>query len=380
MSKKKIIRWLILVAAILILLIVLIVNLSDIKAIWRMITNANIGYIFLAVAAALLYAISYQASLMILTKYRYRNISFIDNYCISGSEFFFNAITPYSSGGQPFQAYALKRKGMGLSNSTSVLLINFISYQLCLNVVGLVFIILYYNKTFTNIGNYIGFLIAGFTINMFIMALLLSLGLVKPVGKFFLMLFDLICKIKFIGKRFGNKRDRVLGFVTNMQTAFKEITKSFKIWSLCILTKLISFFFYYSIPFIALLAIGIDINSKDFMYTLALTSFTLTIAIWIPTPGGSGGVETAFKMLYTPFLQNYGYSGDDATSISLTIMLVWRFITYYFMMGYGFLLYIIFEHRCGKDEMQMVEPISSSTQNEENVVLKEENNDIIIKE
>ena len=183
MSKKKIIRWLILVAAILILIIVLIVNLGDIKSIWHMLTNANIGYIFLAVAVMLLYAISYQASLILLTKYRYKKLSIVDAFCISGSEFFFNAITPFSSGGQPFQAYALKRKGMGLSDSTSVLLINFISYQICLNAVGLTFIILYYNKTFANIGNYIGFLIAGFTINMIILVLLLLLGLsLKRIG------------------------------------------------------------------------------------------------------------------------------------------------------------------------------------------------------
>ena len=380
MSKKKIIRWLILVAAILILLIVLIVNLGDIKAIWHMLTNANIGYIFLAIGVVLLYAISYQASLIMLTKYRYKKLSVVDAFCISGSEFFFNAITPFSSGGQPFQAYALKRKGMGLSESTSVLLINFISYQICLNSVGLVFIILYYNKTFANIGNYIGFLIAGFTINMIILVLLLLLGLVKPVGNFFMMLFDLTCKIKFIGKRFGNKRERISNYINNMQNAFKDILKSFKIWILAILTKLLSFVFYYSIPFIALLAIGVEINTSNFMYTLALTSFTLTIAIWVPTPGGSGGVETAFKMLYTPFMENFGYTTDEATTISLTIMLVWRFITYYLMIGYGFLLYLIFEKRCGKDEMQFIEPTSTSTQNDENVVLNDENNDIIVKE
>ena len=143
---------------------------------------------------------------------------------------------------------------------------------------------------------------------------------------------------------------------------------------------MLSFVFYYSIPFIALLAIGVEINTSNFMYTLALTSFTLTIAIWVPTPGGSGGVETAFKMLYTPFMENFGYTTDEATTISLTIMLVWRFITYYLMIGYGFLLYLIFEKRCGKDEMQFIEPTSTSTQNDENVVLNDENNDIIVKE
>ncbi len=298
---------------------------------------------------------------MILTKYRYKDIKFVDLFAISGTEFFFNAITPFSSGGQPFQAYALKRKKMKLADSTSALLINFIAYQVCLNVLAIVFLILYYSRVYEQINGFIAFLIVGFSINMVIMVGLILIGTVKPVGKLFIFLFDKICKIKFLNK-LSNKREDFISYIDNMQTAFREIIKSFKIWILILLTKMISFLFYYSIPFIALYAIGVEIKMADLSYTLALTAFVLTIAIWVPTPGGSGGVEYAFKELFSPFIEGYGYTSNDALQISLAVMMIWRMLTYYFLILYGFVLYLIFEKR---------------DKNDNNLVQVKENNDII---
>lgn len=344
MSKKKIIRNLIFVIAILLLVILMVIGLGDIKQIWNVLVNTKISYIFLAIAFVLLYAITYQASLMLLTKYRYKDIKFIDLYAISGTEFFFNAITPFSSGGQPFQAYALKRKGMKLSDSTSALLINFIAYQVCLNIIALVFMILYYDRVHNQIDSFIAFLIVGFSINSVIMVLLILIGTCKPVGRLFIFLFEKICKIKFLNK-LENKKSDFETYIINMQTAFKDISKSFQLWILILITKIISFLLYYSIPFIALYAIGANIKFSDLPYTLALTAFVLTIAIWVPTPGGSGGVEFAFKQLYSPFLEEYGYSQNDALQMSLAVMLIWRMLTYYFLIIYGFILYLIFEKR-----------------------------------
>lgn len=363
MSKKKIIRNLIFVVAILLLVILMVVGLGDIKQIWNVLVNTKISFIFLAILFVLLYAITYQASLMILTKYRYKDIKFIDLFAISGTEFFFNAITPFSSGGQPFQAYAFKRKGMKLADSTSTLLINFIAYQVCLNIIALIFLILYYNRVHSQIDSFIAFLIVGFSINSVIMVFLILIGTVKPFGKLFVFLFDKLTKIKFLNK-LQTKREDFVSYIDNMQNAFKDISKSFHLWILVLITKIISFLLYYSIPFIALYAIGAKIDFSDLPYTLALTAFVLTIAIWVPTPGGSGGVEFAFKQLYSPFLEEYGYSLNDSLQMSLAVMMIWRMLTYYFLILYGFVLYLIFERR------------DKNNINIENIV----NNDIIEKE
>ena len=342
MNTKKIIRNVILVLAILILLVILLINIGDIKSIWRVVTDANGWYILLAIGILLLYAIMYQASLMILTKYSYKEIKLVDNYAISGSEFFFNSITPFSSGGQPFQAYALKRKKMSLSASTSNLLINFIAYQICLNAIAVTFLILYYGRVREEISSYIWFLIVGFVINIIVMVGLLLIGLSKKCERLFLKLFDVICKIKPL-RKLQDRRETVENYINNMQNAFKEIAKSIKIWVIILITKIISFALYYSIPFVILYALGIRISFSELPYVMALTAFTLTIAIWVPTPGASGGVEAAFHLLFSPVVEGLGYT--DVKNYTLAIMLLWRLLTYYLLMLYGFLLYLIFEKR-----------------------------------
>ena len=346
MNKKKIIRNLIFVLAILILMVILVVNLGDIKTIWRYLSKTNIWIVLLGAGILILYALINQLSLIFLIKFRFKEIKYFDAYCISGSEYFFNSITPFSSGGQPFQAYALKRKGMSLSNSTSVLLINFIAYQICLTFVSIIFMILYYGRVKEQISSFIWFLIVGFSINTLIMVGLVLIGISKRSRQLFLKMFDLICKIKPL-RRFQNRHDRFEQSINNMQTAFKEMVKSWKLGLFVFFTKILSFMVYYSIPFVILYSIGVKININDLPYVMALTSFSLTIATWVPTPGGAGGVEAAFTLLYSPLLISYGYEVEEAKNISIAIMVIWRLLTYYLLIFYGFVLYLLFEKRDG---------------------------------
>ena len=110
-DKKKIIRNVILVLAILVILIILLTSLGDIKSIFDVLVNkTNYLYVLLGNFIVLIYALIFQLSLTVLIKKKCKSISFTDSMLISGTEYFFNGITPFSSGGQPFQAYALKRK------------------------------------------------------------------------------------------------------------------------------------------------------------------------------------------------------------------------------------------------------------------------------
>ena len=121
-SKKKIIKYLILILAILVLLVVVLLQIGDIKKIFAVFGNGFSPLWLLAcVGLVLLYCFVYKLSLIILVKRKYPNIKFFDLYLISGSEFFFNAVTPFASGGQPFQAYALKQRNVTLSDSTSLI-------------------------------------------------------------------------------------------------------------------------------------------------------------------------------------------------------------------------------------------------------------------
>ena len=54
------------------------------------------------------------------------------------SEHFFNGITPFATGGQPFQIYALSKKKVDLSTSTGLLMMNFIIHMCASNLFALI--------------------------------------------------------------------------------------------------------------------------------------------------------------------------------------------------------------------------------------------------
>lgn len=341
-SKKKIIKNLILVFAILIILIITVFSLGDIKTICDvLIHQTNYAYIAICVALILLYCFFFQLSLTILIKHKYKEISIVDSMYISGSEFFFNGITPFSSGGQPFQAYALKAKKMKLSDSTSALLINFLAYQIVMNLFSVVCLCVYFSKLKSQIDNLIWLVIVGFSINILMMLFIILIGTTKFAGNLMVKFLRLLCKIKFINKFLGNKIEAFQVYVSEMQNAFKEMAQSKRIMLFVFLTKILALFCYYSIPFFIFYAIGVDLTFKDLFYVISMTSFALTISVWVPTPGASGGAELAFTTLFSGLLSGY----PDANNLAVSGMLLWRLLTYYFIMVYGFIMYILFERR-----------------------------------
>ena len=78
---------------------------------------------------------------------------------------FFNGITPFSTGGQPFQLYELKKEGINLAKGASIELVHFVTYQLALVILG--FIVLIINtkvNVFKGDTSFEKFLIIGFII------------------------------------------------------------------------------------------------------------------------------------------------------------------------------------------------------------------------
>ena len=76
----------------------------------------------------------------------------------------------------------------------------------------------------------------------------------------------------------------------------------------------------YSIPVAMLYSVG-DYTSFNIYLAIITSAYVMLIGSFVPMPGGSGGLEYGFIQFYGNFL-----SGAKLT----TIMLLWRFVTYYF--------------------------------------------------
>ena len=68
-----------------------------------------------------------------------------------------------------------------------------------------------------------------------------------------------------------------------------------------IIARGISLVFYYSIPFFILKGLGVALTWIDIFFVLLASSFTITTMVWVPTPGGTGGIEFAFTYIFVTF-------------------------------------------------------------------------------
>lgn len=349
-SKKKIIKYILLVVALFIIALIFIFSIGDIKEIINVLAHqTNYGYIALCILILLLYCITMQLSLTVLIKKKQREIGFFDAMYISGTDFFFNNITPFATGGQPFQAYALKAKKMKFSDSTAILLGNFLSYQMSINVIFAAFLIIYFERIQNQVDNLMWLIFIGFGINFIIMLFVILIGCTKTAGKILVGIMVLFSKIKFLNKFIGDKIDKFRVYIEETQQGFKELSKNIGSVIINFILKLISLMIYYSIPFFIYHAIGVKLEYSDIFYVIAMTSFALTITCWVPTPGAVGGIELAFTTLFSGLLIGY----TDVSSITISAMLLWRLITYYLILAYGFIMYVLFE-RGNKDEDRVV--------------------------
>lgn len=333
-SKKNIIRNVILLVSILIFVGVLVFSLGDIKKIYQTIITADYKYILGILGLLGIYLILWPLSLTILARKDIKNLSYGVLYKISASEFFFNGITPFSSGGQPFQAYSLKERGVKLSTSTSILMINFIIYQVVINLFSILAIAFYFQTIKETIANFIWFAIIGFTMNFLILLLLILLAISKKVG--FLIHRFLVFLTRFRLFRRLEKNIPVFdAYVVEVQSASRVMVKNYPTILLVLLVKIFALAIYYAIPYLGIKALHIEISLNDLFYVIAMTCFALTMVVWLPTPGSSGGVELAFSAIFSGLA--------ISTNLSLSLMLIWRFSTYYIVMLYGLIMYLWLE-------------------------------------
>lgn len=320
----------------LILVIVLVLSMNDINDIYNTLKNVKPIYLLYAFLVLLLYFALWPVSLFVFTKSRKLKIRFIDVFLIGSTEHFFNGVTPFATGGQPFQAYFFKKKGVNYSDSTGMLLLNYIIYQAVITVMFIVAFIVNYSYLKENVANVFWLMILGIIINALVLFVFISLGCFKKIRQIFLSILKLLAKIKFLKKTLEKKIPSFEHYCSEYQEAFKYMAKNKLAILIATIVKTVTMFVYYAVPFYVLKAVGVQVGYNQFFFIVSMTCFSICMTCWIPTPGASGGIELAFKTLFASIV-------GVTTTVAVSGMLVWRLITYYILMIISFVAFIVFE-------------------------------------
>ena len=252
---------------------------------------------------------------------------------------FFNAITPFSSGGQPFQVYALKKQGVEIIDATNIIIENFIVYQIALVLLGLISIgannIFHIFKDASILKQLVT---VGFIINTLVIIGLFIIAFGKKINKWIVNhLISLLGKLKII-KNKEKSTEKWNEYINNFHNGAKLLVSNKKEFIKMILYAFLALVCLYITPVVLLYSTG-DYTSFNALLSIVSCSYVMLIGSFVPIPGGTGGLEYGFIQFY----------GNFVTGSTLNvIMILWRFVTYYFGMIVGAVAVNIKEgeHKC----------------------------------
>ena len=239
---------------------------------------------------------------------------------------FFNAVTPFATGGQPFQVYYLKKKNISLTNSTNIIIQNFIVYQIALVILGMIAILSnYFFHIFKEVGLLKELVTIGFIINTCVVVLLFFITFASSVNKFVTRI------VLFFLNKFNIVKDKEEAYekweeyINNFSKGAKALTTRKGLMLKCIFFNLMGLCSLYIIPLVVAYSFGYY-DSFTGIEAIIASSYVMLIGSFVPIPGGTGGLEYGFVEFYGNFI-----SGGALNAM----MLLWRVITYYFGMLIG---------------------------------------------
>jgi len=338
-NRKRVIGFILLTLLLTAVMVVVFVSIGDFSKTWEQLLKMDAGYLWIAIACVVLYLFTWPLSLMILTRKTKNRPSKVDDFLIGGSEHFFNGITPFASGGQPIQVYLYTQNGMSAAQSTGIVLSNFIAFMIATNIYAIASLFFWGRFTESFTPATIWMVILGFFMNLFTLFFIVAIASSKKLQHLLVKIFKAFGKIKFLTKIIEKSLPKFEEYCSNFQLASKEIMSNKGDFVLAILARGISLIFYYSIPFFILKGLGVQLQMVDIFFILLASSFTITTMVWVPTPGGTGGIEFAFTYIFVTFFMDLANKQEIITAS----MIMWRFLTYYLLMVLSGIEYAIYE-------------------------------------
>ncbi len=312
---------------IIITLIVLYFSLKDnFSAIVNQIFKMNIWYLLIAFILVILFWIFRSYPMYTFCKKVNNDFKYRESFQLTLRTQFFNAVTPFSTGGQPYQIYYLKKSKIDYASSTGIVVENFIVYQIALVILGLISLIT--NKIFsifTKVPILSKLIAIGFIMNTIVIVIMFMLAFSTKINKYLINLAIKFLTKLHIVKDEDKKIKEWQEYIDRFHKSSISLMKDKKMFISNILYNFLALCCMYLVPLFVMYSMG-DFDSFTPGIAIVTSAYILIIGSFVPIPGGSGGLEYGFVQFYGNFV-----TGSKLSAM----MLVWRFITYYFGMIVG---------------------------------------------
>ncbi len=310
-------------------LLIYMFKVDGIENIINVLNQVNYKWVFIGVIFLLINWVCESINLYFPMKKMYKNQTMTNAIKVSMIGLLFNNLTPFSSGGQPMQAYQLTKTGKRASDAMSALTIKFVITQIALVVTTLIIALIEFQFLKQLLKDYMWVAILGVAVNIFAIIIVILAGVNKKI-------ITIITHpiIRFLGKihlikKVEERIEKLDKSIENFNEQFKLIRKEKKMVIKMFIVGSIQCLAYYSITYAVYKAFG---NSGiTFLQIIPTQAFLLLIMTFIPTPGSGLGAEGGFYLLFKSIFRE--------GTINMSI-LFWRMYTFYLPIIVGLLFLI----------------------------------------
>ena len=235
---------------------------------------------------------------------------------------YYDAVTPFATGGQPMQIYYLNTKGVSGGNSTAIVMIKYFSGIICWVFLGAALMIWGTAKgilagvpqgKLLTVAGWIGI-----AINL-VLPVFVTLCLILPKVMYKLTrgVVKLGAKMKIV-KDVDRAIERAFKVVNDFRNSFKLMaTSPVKLIALMLLNA-VEAFLTFAVPFFVMKAFSSPVDGK-IITVMALNAFAIFGVSFVPTPGNTGVVESLGSLAFSV----------ATGSVTVWAVLFWRLAVFY---------------------------------------------------
>lgn len=291
---------------------------KDFGEIIRLMMSAKPLPCALAVILVIVFILSESFIIMLLCRAAGSKAKIPNCFLYSFVGFFFSGITPSASGGQPMQAYFMKKDNIPVLVSAPVLAIVTVLYKGVLIITSLAVIIIRPAAVMKYLRPVIGWVWLGVVLNVvFVAALLCAIfmpGFMRMVLYFCIRIYKKIFPKKDAAPLF-KKADGWLSSYIGVTACFKKKKKTVAV------SFLITVFQRFALFFVTwLCCIAFDIKVGGAVAITVLQAMIAAAVDMLPLPGGTGISESIFHTVFLPIV---------GERLVIPVMVMSRGISYY---------------------------------------------------
>lgn len=320
---KKYANFIFFAAVALITIIILRVEV-DYNEFVSILKASNLWFLLVGILFLVIYWLLEAYMLRALIRHDYPKESMGHAFTLTMIGQYYNLITPGASGGQPLQLIEMTSRGISAGFGTAVLVQKYALYQLSVTVIGIAGCLINLPMISAWQGTSAFLIVFGLCINILGSLLVIIVSLYPNFARVMLHWFIKLGTAMHLVKKPAKAHEKADHFVSEYKVAISALKDHIRETEWLLAVNLFAVAIYFCITYWIYRALGM--SELNAFQIIAIQSVLYLVYTFIPLPGGSGGAEIGFTLIFGSVF------GPAKTSVA---MVIWRIITFYFILCFG---------------------------------------------